>query len=204
MRSENENGSSHQRWAHLRFAVVGPLLAAPPDKGELRAALQELAQKSWRHPVSAQLVRFGMSTIERWYYRARREQRDPVGVLRRKLRRDLGRQSAISDELASVLLAQHRDHPNWSVQLHADNLRAKVLTDPSLGQPPSYASVRRFLRRRGLRKRRGGVSASPGVQRAAQRLEEREVRRFEAPHVNALWHLDFHHGRRKVDRKSVV
>jgi transposase InsO family protein len=63
---------------------------------------------------------------------------------------------------------------------------------------PSYASVRRFLRRHGLRKRRGGVSASAGVERAEQRIEEREVRSYEAAHVNALWHLDFHHCRRKV------
>lgn len=194
----NENGSRHQRWAHLRFAVVGGLLAAPPGKGELRAALRELAEKSWRHPISGQQVRFGMSTIERWYYRARRAQRDPVSVLRRKLRRDLGRQSAISEHLQSVLLTQYREHPNWSVQLHADNLRARVLAEPELGRAPSYASVRRFLRARGLRKHRGGVSASAGVQRAEQRRDEREVRSFEATHVNALWHLDFHHARRKV------
>ena len=23
----------HERWAHLRFSVIGQLLAAPPDKG---------------------------------------------------------------------------------------------------------------------------------------------------------------------------
>ena len=193
-----ENGSRHQRWAHLRFAVVGRLLAAPPGTGELRAALRELAEKSWQHPISGQPVRFGMSTIERWYYRARREQRDPVSVLRRKLRRDLGRQNAISEPLQGVLLAQYRAHPNWSVQLHADNLRARARAAPDLGRPPSYASVRRFLRARGLRKHRGGVSASAGVQRAEQRRDEREVRSFEATHVNALWHLDFHHARRKV------
>ncbi|MFN8627428.1 MAG: hypothetical protein U0587_15805 [Candidatus Binatia bacterium] len=194
----NENVSGHQRWAHLRFAVVGPLLAAPPSKGELKAAIEELSEKSWRHSISRQLVRFGFSTIERWYYRARREQRDPVGVLRRKLRRDLGRHRAIGEALAVVLLAQYREHPNWSAQLHADNLRARVLADPSFGQLPSYASVRRYFRRHGLRKRRGGVSAAAGVRRAEQRLDEREVRSFEATHVNALWHLDFHHGRRKV------
>jgi hypothetical protein len=27
----------HERWAHLRFSVVGQLLAAPPGKGELKA-----------------------------------------------------------------------------------------------------------------------------------------------------------------------
>ena len=68
----NENGSPHQRWAHPRFAVVGPLLAAPPAKGELQTALGALAEKIWRHPISGKEVRFGMSTIERWFYRARR------------------------------------------------------------------------------------------------------------------------------------
>ena len=61
----------HERWAHLRFAVIGWLLAAPPEKGELRAAITELARRTWQHPTSAQPVRFGFSTIERWYYRAR-------------------------------------------------------------------------------------------------------------------------------------
>ena len=27
------------RWARLRFAIIGPLLAAPPDAGELHDAL---------------------------------------------------------------------------------------------------------------------------------------------------------------------
>jgi putative transposase len=198
MNDDNPCASRHQRWAHLRFAVVGPLLAAPPGPGQLLTALRALAATRWRHPVSGQEVRFGVSTIERWYYRARRERQDPVGVLRRKVRRDVGRQTALREPLAAALLVQYRAHPRWSMQLHADNLAARVRTDPALGKAPSYASVRRFLLGRGLRKRRGGVAASPGVQRAEQRLEDREVRSYEATHVNALWHLDFHHGSRKV------
>jgi hypothetical protein len=30
----------HERWAHLRFSVIGQLLAAPPPKGELRAVVR--------------------------------------------------------------------------------------------------------------------------------------------------------------------
>ena len=55
------------RWARLRFAIIGPLLAAPPAKGQLQAALRELSARSWQHPVSGEAVRFGMSTLERWY-----------------------------------------------------------------------------------------------------------------------------------------
>jgi hypothetical protein len=35
----------HERWAQLRFSVIGQLLAAPPAKGELRVALEQLAAR---------------------------------------------------------------------------------------------------------------------------------------------------------------
>jgi len=34
----------HERWAHLRFSVIGQLLAAPPAKGGLKAAIEALAE----------------------------------------------------------------------------------------------------------------------------------------------------------------
>jgi putative transposase len=40
-------------------------------------------------PITGDPVRFGFSTIERWYYRALKERSDPVGLLRRKLRTGL-------------------------------------------------------------------------------------------------------------------
>jgi len=36
------------RWARLRFAIIGPLLAAPPPMGTLRGELEALTQKNWR------------------------------------------------------------------------------------------------------------------------------------------------------------
>ena len=37
----NDQGDAQDRdrWARLRFSIIGPLLAAPPERGELRAAL---------------------------------------------------------------------------------------------------------------------------------------------------------------------
>ena len=78
MGEETRGRRIHERWAHLRFSVVGQLLAAPPDKGELKAAIEGLAARTWRHPTTGEPVRFGFSTIERWYYRALRERTDPV------------------------------------------------------------------------------------------------------------------------------
>ena len=84
-----------QRWARLRFSVVGHLLTAPPARGELKGLLAALSRREWRHPVSGAPVRFGVSTIERWYYAAR-EHEDPMSVLVRRRRRDLGRQRSLS------------------------------------------------------------------------------------------------------------
>jgi hypothetical protein len=64
---DDEEATRHQRWAHLRFSIVGPLLAAPPQRGELQAELERLAAKEWRHPVTGEPARFGASTIQRWY-----------------------------------------------------------------------------------------------------------------------------------------
>ena len=48
--AEQDGLRVHERWARLRFSVIGHLLAAPPAKGALRAALQQLAAREWRHP----------------------------------------------------------------------------------------------------------------------------------------------------------
>jgi putative transposase len=189
----------HERWAHLRFSVVGQLLAAPPGKGELRAAIEELAARTWLHPTTGQPVRFGFSTIERWYYRALGERTDPVAVLRRKIRTDAGQQAAIGDAVRREVLAQYAAHKSWSVKLHHDNLVALALSRPELQPVPSYATLRRFMRANGLDKRRRLTPrTTDGAERAEARIVEREVRRYEAEYVNGLWHWDCHHGSRKV------
>jgi transposase InsO family protein len=46
--------------------------------------------------------------------------------------------------------------------------------------------------------KRSSLPRTPGQLRAADRLEKWEVRSFESEHNHALWHLDFHEGRRRV------
>jgi len=181
-------------WARFRFSVVGPLLSSPPPRGELNAALQTLAAKTWKHPVSGGPVEFSAVTIQRWYYAARREQDDPLRALRRAVRKDCGRVS-LAAGLAESLFAQYRQHPHWSYQLHYDNLAARVKAHPALGPLRSYSTVRRYMQAHGLvRTRRPGPKRRPGQEQAAQRRENREIRSYEAEYVGSLWHLDFHHG----------
>ncbi len=192
--------SVHERWAHLRFAVVGPLLASPPPAGELQAELARLAGRDWQHPLSGQPVRFAVSTIERWLYKARAGA-DPVAVLRRRPRRDRGEQHTIGSRLSDALRRQYEAHPRWSYQLHLDNLAVLVAEQPELGPLPSYPSLRRYMVAHGWprhRPRTSGGSPLAGSQAMTAELTAREVRSYEATHVGGLWHLDFHHGSRKI------
>ena len=189
----------HERWAHLRFSVVGQLLAAPPAKGELKAGLRALAARTWRHPTTGEPARFGFSTIERWYYRALRERTDPVAVLRRKRRADAGQQIAIGDAVRHALLAQYAAHKSWTVQLHHDNIVALAETMPELKPVPSYPTLRRFMKVNGLNRRQRVTSRqTAGAERAEDKLADREIRGYEAEYVGGLWHWDCHVGSRKV------
>jgi len=192
MRNEDDL-PQRDRWARLRFAIIGPLLAAPPAPGELRAALTTLAAKSWRHPFTGLEMRFAASTLERWLYAARNAA-DPVQALRNQVRRDIGRFPSLSAEAVQALTVQYRQHPGWTAQLHHDNLRVTLAG----AKCPSYPSVRRYLKAQGLLRQRTPKRATDGAMAARDRLEQREVRSYEVEQVLQLMHLDFHHGSRKV------
>ena len=193
--SPNPTGA---QWARFRFSVVGSLLSSPLARGSLKTAIRCLAAKTWSHPGTGREVHFSAVTIERWYYTARRKHDDPVGALRRAVRKDCGKVS-LPAALAERLFLQYRDHQDWSYQLHYDNLAALVKDDPTLGPLHSYSTVKRYMQAHGLvRKPRLQPKERPGEARAEIRRQVREIRSYEAEYVGSLWHLDFHHGSKKV------
>ena len=69
--ADHDDTPARVRWARLRFAIIGPLLASPPGEGELKDRLNELAARAFRHPTTGDSVRFSFKTVERWFYAAR-------------------------------------------------------------------------------------------------------------------------------------
>jgi putative transposase len=185
------------RWARWRFAIIGPLLAAPPPRGALRRRLEALTKRDWRHPVDGTVIRVSFATVERWYHAARKAT-DPVGVLRRSVRKDAGHFRTLSAALIQALQAQYRSHPGWTVQLHYDNLEVLAEEQPALHPLPSYGTVRRFMKARAFHRKKCPKRDTPGGHQAEQRLSMLEVRSYEAEYVQGLWHADFHHGSRKI------
>ena len=187
--------SQRDRWARLRFCIIGPLLGAPPEAGDLHSALGLLVAKIWRHPTSGLDVTFGLSTLQRWYYAARQAD-DPVAALKDRLRGGINRFPSLSQSVIDTLALQYREHPGWTAQLHFDNLCAALKA--SAVPVASYPTIRRYLKAKGMFRQAQPKRATAGALAARDRLERLEVRSFEVDHVNALWHLDFHHGSRKV------
>ncbi len=156
----------------------------------MKPRLTDLSRQIWRHPIHGRDVRFGVSTLERWLALARRSP-DPAKLLAIVPRADAGCLRAVSAELADAIRAQYAAHPKWNIQLHYDNLKLALKE----GEVPSYATVLRFFRAKGLWRQREPIS---GPQRSAVPDGTREVRSFEATHVGALFHLDGHQGSLKV------
>ena len=191
------------RKAELRFAVIGGLLSSPPKAGEVVEEFERLANKVWFDPERGSTRRFSRSTIERWYYKARRSQ-SPVDVLKTKPRIDKG-----TIDLAGDLIEEWKrlydKHSHWSVVLLYNNFKvwAKHERDPPLTAVPSYSTMRRFyvrsgwVRHRKPRTRENGTVLPASVAAEARRLGI-EIRSFENDYIGGLWHLDFHKGTRAI------
>jgi transposase InsO family protein len=137
--------------------------------------------------------------MERWYYAARKAA-DPVATLKNRLRGGISRFPSLSQTVIDTLTQQYREHPGWTAQLHFDNLCAAFKgSDTTVA---SYPTVRRYLKAQGMFRQARPKRATAGALAARDRLERLEVRSFEVDHVGALWHLDFHHGSRKVLTRS--
>ena len=193
MSHEDDDVPARLRWARLRFSIVGSLLHSPPAPGELASRIAELAKQPWRHPTTGKELYVSEKTIQKLFYLARKAP-DPLRALERKVPKHAGTHPSVSAALAEVIADQHRDHPGWTYQLHYDNLVVVAKTVQSIGDMPGYATVRRFMKDRGMfrhKKRRRGKGSDT-------ELVPRETRSYETAYVNALWHFDFHEGKRQV------
>jgi len=186
---------TREAWARFRLQVIGPLLASPPEHGHLQAEFERLASKSYRHPCTGEAVRFGPSTLERWYYLAKNHPEDPMEALARKVPEHAGTHPSMSPALAAELCAQYEEHRGWSYRLHHDNLVALTAEKPELGESPSYSTVLRFMKSRGFVRVRG---KRRGHEKGEREFESRERRSFEVQYVHGLWHTDYHEGSRRV------
>jgi putative transposase len=190
--ARDDDTPARVRWARLRFSIIGPLLASPPEAGDLKRRIDELAARPWKHPQTGEALRVSFKTIERWLY-AVRDQSDPIAALARKVHARADTHPSISVALGEAIARQHKEHPRWTFQLHYDNVAALAREDPTLGPMPGYQTVRRYMKHQGLLRARKKRHRDGDTDFVA-----RETRSYEVAHVHGLWHLDFHESSRAI------
>lgn len=135
--------------------------------------MEELASRTWRHPFTGLDIRFGTSTLQRWYYAARAAT-DPVAVLRITSDPDVGRFPSFSPAAAAALKTLYGQHPTWNAQLLHDNLRV-ILAEAGIIICPSYPSVRRYLKSHGLTRKSPAQRGYGRTWARPEGLQEREI-----------------------------
>lgn len=176
MQSTPEPVDRAEAVALFRAMVLGDVLAADLERGDLATRLRAISQQRFRPPGSAVARSFGVSTLERWYYAFRRR---GLAGLRPKARSDRGHAQALTDAQRQLILDIAEAHPRASAAL----ILRTLITDGRVeaGQV-SAPTVRRLLRDNGLGGRRRTTRAG------------KLRRQWEMASCGMLWHADVCHG----------
>lgn len=171
------NDKERREEAVWRVMVLGPLVSARLEHGDVRAHCEQAAARVLRGP-DGELREVSWRTIEAWYHTYKS---DGLEGLMPKHRRDRGISRAIGADVASLVVRAKRERPRRSIRRIIRMLeRAKVVARGEL----SRASVHRLLAQHGI-SARPGRDGSAGVKpRLAWMCE----------HAGDLWVGDAKHG----------
>ena len=146
---------ARQQLALFRISVLGPLVGARLEHGELVGLCREAAARTWELP-SGEAVELSARTIEDWHYSY---QRGGFAALHPRRRSDAELPRAISDELGQLILRLKLEKPRRSVRRIIRVLeRAKKVERGEL----TKSTVHRMLRVHGASRR---PLRGPGAER---------------------------------------
>lgn len=165
-----------------RLGVLGPLVSAELEHGDVRRLCEEAAERSYRRP-DGRYVELKLRTIEAWYYAHRQ---GGLAALKPNGRQDAGRSRAIAPELAERLVALKREEPRRSVR----RIIRMLERDGAVRRDElKRSTVHRLLQAH-------GVSDRP------PRIAETERRAYRHRHAGDCWMGDVMHGPQALDERG--
>ena len=168
------NDDERQQKALWRLSILGSLVNAQLEHGDLCQRLNEIAQKKY-HAPDGELVEVTARTAESWYYDYRH---GGFEALFPEPRKDRGKSRSISTTVADLLVRAKQERPRRSIPRlirmfeRAKKVRPKELTN---------SSVHRLL-------------AAHGISSRPLRGPSAERRSFLPEHAGDLWVGDALHG----------
>ena len=146
---------ARQQLALFRISVLGALVGARLEHGELVELCREAAARTWELPSGA-VIEVSARTIEGWFYDY---QRDGFAALHPRRRKDADKPRVITVELATLILRLKQEKPRRSVKRIIRALeRAKKVERGAL----SKSTVHRLLKVHGASRR---PVRGPGAER---------------------------------------
>ena len=103
---------ARQQLALFRISVLGPLVGARLEHGELVELCREAAARTWELPSGA-VIDVSARTVEAWFYSY---QRGGFAALHPQRRSDADKPRAISEELGQLILRLKQEKPRRSVK----------------------------------------------------------------------------------------
>lgn len=172
------NSTKQQEIALLRYAAIAPLVAGLDEKYPSKDAFfEEAASKSFTFPDGS-VRHFSPATIENWYYSYVRHGFDSLIP---KHRSDAGTSRKLDDDLKERIRYFKTNYPRMS----ASSIYRQLHDDGSIttGQV-SEATVYRFIKQ---------------LQLELRQSPNKDMRRYERPHINEVWCGDTCFGPRLTD-----
>jgi hypothetical protein len=148
-----------QRIALWRLGVLGPLMSARLDHGDVSAYVRQAAERLHRMPDGHE-VRLSASTIEAWHYAY---QHHGLAALMPKDRSDKGMTRAIRPTVADLLLRAKAEKPRRSIRRLIKMMFTKSLGRHRSSRTPGLPTVQPYPG--GYRSSRRGVPRRPAVDR---------------------------------------
>lgn len=171
-----------QQEALWRYSVLGPLVSAKLEHGDVRRLCEEAADKQYTKP-GGQVLTVSPRTIEGWYYAYKS---DGLAGLKPKGRKDAGRSRAISAKLARKILALKTEKRRRSIR----RIIKMLVRNGDVDEGTLHKStVHRLLKAHGL-------SGRP------RRVPKTERRAFRHPFAGDCWMGDVMHGPRVVENAA--
>src|SRR5690606_16819648 len=113
--------------ALFRAGIIGTLVHADLQRGELKRSLQALSAQKFRPPGSHRTRSYGVSTLQRWYYAFRLGGLD---ALRPIPRSDKGHGRELTEPLKELLLELRREYRHVPATMIRDTLIAQGRMQP--------------------------------------------------------------------------
>ncbi len=169
--------------ALFRYGLIADVVNLPNGTKGLYRRLEEKAAREYTIPGTTR-IRVAVETLRGWLKLYRR---GGFNALLPKQRADRGVSRVLTPALIQALGAQYRDHSDWAVQLHYNNLVAQAEVGEAQGPVPCYGTICRYMKAQGYHRKRCVKRKEKWLIRVVQLCDKKTLEDWRKSKDKRLW-----------------